>query len=413
MPVSNRLRQALRSPLLLSFYLPALLLSLSQSLVVPIMPLYARSMDASYGLIGLVSAGVGLGTLLGDVPSGMMVRRLGQKRTMLLGVGCTVFSTAALFWARSIPEVVIYRLLTGFGQALYTVSRHAYIADAVRVSGRGRAIALFGGVSRAGRFIAPLIGGTIAKAYGLRVPFLVVGLMSAAAFATMVAFVRNAETTPQEAGSAPRSRGGHLLSTLRSQRRVLASAGVGQLFAQMIRAGRKIIIPLYAADVIGLDVQAIGFIVSFASAVDMTLFLPAGLIMDRLGRKYAIVPSFVIQAVGMALVPLTSSATGLLLAATLIGIGNGLSSGSMMTLGADLAPLDTRSEFLGLWRLIGDVGGSSGPIIVGSVAEVLALPAAAMAISSAGLLAGAIFALLVPETLKKRQRVVEPSLSGD
>lgn len=60
--------------------------------------------------------------------------------------------------------------------------------------------------------------------------------------------------------------------------------------------------------------------------------------MDRLGRKAAIVPSFVVQAVGMALIPLSHSYGGLLAVASLIGLGNGLGSGSMMTLGADLAP---------------------------------------------------------------------------
>ena len=61
----------------------------------------------------------------------------------------------------------------------------------------------------------------------------------------------------------------------------------------------------------------------------------------------------------------------LLLAASLIGFGNGLSSGGMMTLGADLAPRDGLSAFLGLWRLIGDGGRLSGPVCVGYIADLL------------------------------------------
>jgi MFS family permease len=395
--------------LILSFYLPSLLLAFSQGLLIPVLPLYAKSLDVSYGLIGLVSAGAGIGALLSDIPSGMLVRRLGHKGAMLLGVGCTALSTVAMFWATSVPEVVAYRLLAGFGQSLYSVARHTYIAGAVRISGRGRAISLLGGLFRVGRFAGPMIGGTIAKAYGLRLPFLIVGTAYAAAFLVLAAFVRATRETLHAAPVS--SGGGHLLSTVRAQMSVLASAGAGQFFAQMIRAGRTIIIPLYASDVIGLDVQAIGLILSFSSAVDMSLFYPAGLIMDRLGRKYAIVPSFVIQALGMSLVSLASSFGGLLLAASLIGFGNGFSAGSMMTLGADLAPRETRGEFLGVWRLIGDAGTSGGPLVVGGVADLVALPTAALMMSGAGLMAGAIFFALVPETLNKQP--VKPSTVGD
>jgi MFS family permease len=253
---------------------------------------------------------------------------------------------------------------------------------------------------RIGRFAGPMIGGIVAAQFGLRAPFLIFGGTGAIALIVIAAFAQTTQTTSQGDSTG----GNHLVSTLRSHYRVLTSAGMGQLFAQMIRAGRGIIIPLYAADAIGLDVQAIGFIVSISSAVDMALFYPTGLIMDRLGRKYAIVPSFVIQALGMSLVPLTDSFTGLLLVATLIGLGNGFSSGSMMTLGADLAPQDTRGEFLGVWRLIGDGGATGGPVLVGGIADLVALSTAAWAMSGAGLAAAAIFGFLVPEPLKKRQR---------
>jgi MFS family permease len=406
-----RPRQQSFADLILSFYLPALLFAFAQGLLIPVLPLFAKSLKVSYGLVGLVSGGAALGMLIGDVPSGVLVRRFGHKRAMLLGIACTTLSTLALFWARSVAEVVVCRLISGFGQALYGVARHAFIAGSVRVAGRGRAISLFGGLMRVGRFIGPLAGGTVAKAFGLRVPFLFFGVAYAGAFVAISIFVRGEAAGRGE----PVSRSGALglRALLRAHLPVLGPAGLGQLFAQTIRAGRQIVVPLYAADVIGLDVQAIGLIVSIASAVDMLFFYPAGLIMDRLGRKFAIVPSFVIQAIGMGLIPLTSSFVGLLLAASTIGFGNGFSSGSMMTLGADLAPEGERGTFLGVWRLIGDVGHSGGPLAVGAIADLVALPTAALIMSVAGLLASATFAFLVPETLKRRRPEVSPSPGGE
>ena len=397
-------RHILHNPLILSLYLPSSIFAFGQGLLFPILPLYVADFGVSYGLVGLVLAADGLSMLFSDVPAGVLLRRLGQKRAMLLGVGCAALSTVALFWAGSIPEVFLYRLLTGFGVALFNVSRHAYLAGAITLTSRGRATALYGGVNRVGKFAGPAVGGLVAAAYGLRAPFLLSGGAAVVVLVIVALFVRVVETVPPVNSPIAGLRHNHLLATLKGHYRVLATVGTGQLFAQMIRTGRIIIIPLYAADVVGLEVQAIGLIISIAAAIDMALFYPAGLIMDRWGRKFAIVPSFLIQAIGMSLVPLTGSFGTLLMAATLIGVGNGLSSGTMMTLGADLAPPETRGEFLGVWRLIGDTGFSSGPLIVGTVADLVMLSTAAWAMSGAGLIAVMIFAFLVPETLKSHQR---------
>ena len=51
----------------------------------------------------------------------------------------------------------------------------------------------------------------------------------------------------------------------------------------------------------------------------------------------------------------------------------------------------------------------SGPLVTGAVADLVGLSAAALALSAAGLTAAAIFAFLVPETLRKRAPPVRVS----
>ena len=258
---------------------------------------------------------------------------------------------------------------------------------------------------RIGKFIGPAIGGLIAGAFGLQAPFLVFGVAGVISLVFIGLFVRPSKASRAEstAPSQPTHRHIHLVSAIRNHAQILSRAGAAQLFAQMIRAGRSAIIPLYAKEIIGLDVESIGLIISIAAAVDMSLFLPAGYVMDNWGRKFSIVPCFFIQAIGMALVPLTGSFTSLLLATITIGFGNGLGSGTMMTLGADLAPQDSsRGEFLGVWRLIGDVGHTGAPMVVGGVANLVGLSMGALALSGAGLIAVMIFAFLVPETLHRK-----------
>ncbi len=391
----------MRRSLIWPIYAPSFLLAFSRGLLTPVLPLYAASFGIPYALIGLVLAAQGLGTLFGDVPAGIILNRLSYKRAMTLGVAMMASATLAMVWARGFLDLMIYGLIVGLGGALWNLSRHAYLTNATPSSGRGRAIAGYGGINRIGVFMGPAVGGTLATVFDLRAPFLVYAAIAGIALLFPIMFV-SGNMTPLHKRQQ-HSNGDHVRSlwiVMKTQYRVLMTAGSGQLFAQMIRSGRRIIVPLYGADVLGLDPQAIGWIVSIAGAIDMSMFYPAGVVMDRFGRKFAYVPSFFIQSIGMALIPFSSGFMGLMLATSVIGFGNGLGSGTMMTLGADLAPKRRLGEFLGVWRLIGDTGQSGGPIVVGNVADILGLSSAAFVIAGIGLLAATTLWLLVPETLQ-------------
>jgi len=388
-------------PLILPVYLPTFLISLAGGILIPVLPLYLRDFNAGYGLVGLVLSGQAIGMLVGDIPGSMMMRWLGQRRAMIVGLSLVAISTLTLFYASSIPEAFLYRFLSGIGFSIFGVSRHAYIAENAAIGIRGRAVALFGGINRIGRFSGPAIGGMIGSAFSLRVPFLAAGFSLAAALLLVVIMLPKTQATLLREKGSPKTYSHALWTTVRQQYRVLTTVGVGLLFAQMVRTGRDVLIPLYGADVLGLDVAQIGWISTFASTIDMLLFYPVGVIMDRFGRKFAIVPSFLIQGIGLTLIPLTSSFGNLAAVAGLVGFGNGLGSGTMMTLGADLAPAASRGEFLGIWRLIGDTGFMAGPVVAGVVASALVLPAAALVMGASGIIASLIFLFLVPETVRK------------
>ncbi len=389
---------------ILPLYFPSLIFAIARSLLIPVLPLFAGDFDIPYTLIGVLLSADKIGMLVGDLPAGMLIRRLGIKRAMLIGILLAGLSTTALFWSVSIYDAFFYLFLSGFGTSLYAVTRHTWIVEAISMNLRGRAISLLGGVFRIGNFVGPVAGGAIAAAFGLRVPFLFFGLAYLASLVANAIFLPHMERADVSAQHAKKISLKDVSTMLGDQRSSITWASAGCLFMQMVRSGPSIIIPLYAADILHLDVQSIGLIMSLSSAIDMTLFLPAGFIMDWLGRKVSIVSSSLILSIGIALIPLAAGFNGLLMVAMLIGFGNGLGSGAMMTLGADLAPEELRGEFLGFWRLIGDAGSTGGPLIIGSVAEFFALSQTSFVIAGAGTVASLLFAFVVKETLTKRRR---------
>ena len=173
------------------------------------------------------------------------------------------------------------------------------------------------------------------------------------------------------------------------------------ILLSLVRAGRGLILPLWGQG-IGLETSAIGLIAGFSSAADTLMFYPAGVLSDRAGRKWSAISCMIIISAGVALVPLTSDFPSLLVVGLLIGLGNGLGSGINMTLAADFAKGTETGIFLGLWRLVTDIGAASAPLIIGLVAEIFALGPATLVVAAFGFLGAAFHGRFVEETLERR-----------
>ncbi len=384
-----------RVSLILPIYIPAFLLAIGGGIVSPTLSIYVKSFELSYTLTTVVLA-VGV---LGNIPAGILVERLGRKPSMLLGLVLIGLSTLGMGMARNFFQLIGAQLLGGIGYALWMLARHAYMTDVIPIANRGRALALFGGVNRMGTFAGQFC--SIFLGVNLRLPFFIyAGIVILNLFLCFFFIPETRRATTEVAGKrTPYLK--QLLEISRQHARLLATAGVGQVCVQTLRRGCNIIIPLYADEVVGLTTQQVRSVVMISSAVDMSMFPIAGYMMDRFGRRYATVPGICIFATGMVLMPFTGTFTWLLLAATFMRMGNGIASGTMMTLGADLAPREGTGEFLGLWRLTGDFGGSAGPVIVGNLADLFGLSYSGFALGGIGYLAVTIFLRWVPETLQR------------
>ncbi len=178
-----------------------------------------------------------------------------------------------------------------------------------------------------------------------------------------------------------------------------------------MRSGRVLLIPLFGY-FLGLNITAIGLIVSLSAVVDATLFYPVGIVMDRYGRKWTGVPCMVLSAASLALLPLSTDYYSLLAVSLLAGFANGLGTGLLLTLGSDLAPAKSRGEFLGIWRLIGDIGHAGGPLMIGVLIELATLGVAATAVAGIGLTGAAVLFWLVDETLKREKADQPGNLPG-
>ena len=169
-----------------------------------------------------------------------------------------------------------------------------------------------------------------------------------------------------------------------------------------IRQARQVVIPLWAHH-LELSPATSSLIYGVAGAIDAVTFHPAGEVMDVHGRRSVAVPCVIVIGVSFVLVPLARGALTLTLVAMLMGFGNGIGSGIVMTLGADTSPAIGRLTFLGIWREVADVGTSVGPLMLSALTALTSLATGIAASGGVGVCrcAGAVG---LDSTLRRRDR---------
>ncbi|MDA0350877.1 MAG: MFS transporter [Chloroflexi bacterium] len=399
--------------LVLTVYLPTIFMGIGQSAVLAFVVLQARDLGASVGVAGLVFAMRGLGVMAFDVPAGVLLGRLGQRRTMILSISLIGSLAAATAFSPNPWILAASVFALGGATSLWMLTRIAFVSEQAPVHQRGRALSLVGGSQRMGNFVGPVIGGFLAEFGGYSSAMLLQTAGAAIALIPILLFVTEARGAVAGRSAARTGQSG-VLQLLRSERHTFLTAGLAVLALQVLRQGRQVLLPLWG-DELDLTPSQIGLIIGFASSVDMLLFYPVGIVMDRFGRKWSAVPSMILLASSLALIPLTDRFEALLVVGLISGFANGLGSGIGMTFGADFAPPGMRGEFLGVWRFVTDIGTSAGPLLVAAVAAQAGLAVACIATGGVGLGGAAVMAFLAHETLHRSHpaAALDPAVARD
>jgi MFS family permease len=385
--------------LLLPVFVPSLLMAASQEALTILLPLYMIDTGASPAWAALVVGLRGVGVLLFDVPAGMLVARFGDKPVLLGGLAFILTGLVVLSLTSDARWVGAAAVVLGIGHAAWMLGRQSYLADVCATPELGRALAGLAGLQRGGALIGPFAGGVLAGAAGFSAAFAVGATFAVVAGGMVLAFAR--AVPPHE---NPDAGFAGTVQVLREQRRVLATAGGSALTLQLMRSTRQLLVPLFG-QAVGLDVPTIGLVYSLSTVVDIALFYPSGVIADRWGRKWSAVPSMVLYALGLALLPLSEGFYSLLAVAVLLGFANGIGTGVVMIMGADLARASgRRGQFLGLWRLIGDLGLGGAPLLAGSIVNAAGLAAASLTVAGLGVAGVLVMAFCVAETLRTAAR---------
>lgn len=382
---------------------PTLLFGIGTGAVMPIVALSARDLGASVAVAALIVTLIGLGSWFFNLPASLVTLKFGERWSIVGAAVAAGLALAAAALAPQLPDgiwlLAAAMVVVGMASSVFGLARQKYLTEAVPLNYRARALSTLGGVNRIGVFIGPFAGAAVIQFAGLSGAYWVgvAAMVGAALLSVTIPDLEVAAPKPgADVGPQPTLR-----SVAVSHAGIFLSLGMGILLLSALRSSRQVVIPLWA-DHLGMDATQASLIYGISGAVDMLVFYPAGKLMDRRGRQWVAIPSTAIMGTALLLIPLAGGFTGLLLAGILIGFGNGVSSGLVMTLGADFSPDRGRGQFLGLWRFMADAGSTGGPLLLSGVTALASLGAGVSATGVLGFAAAAVFAVVIPRLKHRR-----------
>ena len=391
-------------------FVPTIVFSMGEYALIPVIPALAAGLGSDLGGAALIASMLVVGQLLGDIPSGAIVARIGERRAMLAAAALALVGAAALLFAPHPAVLGVGVLLIGVAAAAFGLARHAFMTTVVPLRMRARALSTLGGSNRLGAVIGPFAGAALLTLTGE--PASVVALLALCCFvaAALLLVLKDPGAAlargPRTAGEAEvGTEATNLWRTLAAQRSVLLRVGGGAAILSGLRQVRQVVLPVWAVS-IGLDEATTSVVIGVAGVVDFSLFFLGGWIMDRFGRLWAILPCAIGLSTGLIVLAFThdlDARVGWFIGIALVlSLANGLGSGILMTLAADLADRRNPAPFLGAWRFTVDLGGAAAPVLITAITAVLSLAAGVATLGVLGLIGALILRIYVPRYVSSR-----------
>ncbi|WP_396644689.1 MFS transporter [Microbacterium sp.] len=398
-------------------YGPTLLFALGEGAVIPLIPVIASRLGADVALAALIAAALVVGQLCGNIPAGWAVARFGERITMGVAGIVILGGLVGVVFAGSLAVFAAAVFLIGFCAASFALARHSFMTTRVPLHFRARALSLLGGTFRLGMFVGPFVSAALLGIFGDESASIAFFAVCQVATILLVFFGPDPERAIAAPSAAPRTgpdaedtgepvtgsiptveRAG-VFRTMWRFRGVLGRLGIAAASLSAVRSARQVVLPLWGVS-LGLDASTIAVVVGVSGAIDFALFYASGQVMDRFGRLWAALPAMVLMGAGFFALSVThelsSAAMWFAMFAAVLGVGNGLSGGILLTLGADIAPPADPAAFLGSWRTLTDGGGAIAPVIVSVLTAAISLPVAVAAMGVIAVAGAAGFVRWVP-----------------
>ncbi len=335
-------------------------------IIFPIIPNLGVILGISPVIVGIILSANRFARLLLSAPAGALVDRLGTRTPFVAGMAIQTVATSGYIVALHAPgpEVwfLIARLGWGVGSALVFATAYTIASDVSDDRSRGTSMGLIRGGILFGAPTGLVLGGVISEFAGITTAFVIATAL--AALATLLAILVIPETHvegPPNTSIKPWDVDTSLAALLAgSINFVLLFVYFGVVFSTMV-----LVLAHRDLGIFGMDAQGSSGVFMALTVITAGLFtFVGGYLSDRFDSRVPVLLTFLgLTTLGFILFAQAQSLSALAIACLLLGTGQGGTSGPLMALLGDLTADERMGRAVGTTNVLGDVGGTLGPII--------------------------------------------------
>ncbi|MDZ4363955.1 MFS transporter [Brevundimonas sp.] len=335
-------------------------------IIVPLLPFYAKSFDASPWQIALIFSAFSVGTFIGEPFWGRMSDKYGRKPLLIMTILANGLCYLALAFAPNAWIAFAVRLAGGLFSGNGSIIQ-GYIADVTPPERRTRAMSWMGAAWNVGLIVGPFLGGVFAKPSLGPIGFQLPLFISAGLFCTsslfIALFVRESRQRDLTNSYRPNrwAATGEAVRHPVIGRLMLVTFLVGFAFT-----GIESIFGLWAQDRYGWGPREIGFafmFVGMASAATQLLF--TGPLSERFGQAPMLAVGMAITVVCIGLQPFSTGGTMTIVLMSLSAVGQSVAWPNVSALISETADQQRQGQILGLNNATGALARVIGPLCAG------------------------------------------------
>ncbi|MEN9680052.1 MAG: hypothetical protein RLZ57_1181, partial [Actinomycetota bacterium] len=333
-------------------------------LVVPAIPIFARSFGVSNAAVGLIVSAFAAMRFFSGLISGRLIDRFGERMVFAVGVTLVSIFTLLLAFSQNYLQMLIFRTAGGLGSSMFSVSANSVILRSVDDAKRAQVQSIYNSTFLLGGITGPAFGGLL-MSISLRAPFLV---YAATLFtAGMIAFFFLTATHLDPANN-PDEASFSALDALKIPAYRIALISTF-LITWVLFGLRNSITPLFVIEELKGTNAVVGYGFGLAALLQTLLVIRAGQHSDTKGRKSALYIGTVIVSLGIATLAFSTHEWMYLLAMAFLGIGGAYLSATPAAIVGDVVK-GKIGRVVGAFQMAGDAGMIAGPLVVGWLADI-------------------------------------------
>lgn len=387
-------------------------------LVMPLLPIYARDFGATGLQLGFLTASFAVTRLTTTFPGGWLADRVGRKKPTILGLLAYSVVMSLYGYSQDVTQLILLRGLQGMASGLVWPIISTMVVDMVSPDDRGKAMGLYEMMHFLGMVIGPGLGGILAGAFTIAVPFFACGALAFFS-ALLVAFTvgETFKTGAEDRVDDGQTESYNLNQDLKYSERKIAKAMreltpyarifIGLCVARFILAFSNSlmqpVLSVYANEEIGISEAGVGMLFTIQGIVTLIATIPMGAIADEVGRKPMIVFGKIIHASAAILIVFSGSFWPLFLVMSLRGFGRAMSNPSIVAMFSGLIPSSRRGRAMGIFNIFQNIGLVSGATAGGFLYEFSISESPFIACAAVGLIGVVVVLLTVSEPRKSLQ----------